>query len=109
MSSYSVLFLGSSFFVSFLLNLLFLQLLILNCSALCRYLDLAIIGEVTQGGHDLGHCCSQSLLHGLLLPLGDSGEAWQQVDQVGSGQQEMEGGRRMQTEQSSNKHFKNIN
>lgn len=45
-------------------------------SALCGYLDLAIIGEVSQGSHDLGHCGSQRLLYSLFLPLGDSGEAW---------------------------------
>lgn len=77
-----------------------------NVSALCGYLDLAIIGEVSQGRHDLGHCCSQGLLHCLLLPLGDSGEAWQQVDQVGSGPQAMEEGIRMQTEQTCKKHLK---
>lgn len=47
-----------------------------NASALYGYLDLAIIGEVSQGGHNLGHCSSKGLLYGLLLPLCDSGEAW---------------------------------
>lgn len=77
-----------------------------NVSALCGYLDFAIICEVSQGGHDLGHCGRQRLLYCFLLSLGDSGEAWQQVDQVGSGPRETEAGIRMQTEESSNKHLK---
>lgn len=77
-----------------------------NVSALCGYLDLAIIGKVSQGSHDLGHSRSQRLLHCLLLSLGDSGEAWQQVDQVGSRPQVMEEEIRMQTEQSGKTHLK---
>lgn len=47
-----------------------------SVSSLYTYLNLTIIGEVSQGGHNFGHCSSQGLLHSLLLPLGDSGEAW---------------------------------
>lgn len=48
------------------------------------YLDFAIVGKVSQSDHNFGHCSSQGLLDRLLLPLGDPGEAWQQVHQVRS-------------------------
>lgn len=50
------------------------------------YLDFAIIGKVSQSNHSFRDCSSQGLLDRLLLPLGDPGEAWQQVDQVWSEQ-----------------------
>lgn len=58
------------------------------------YLDLAIVGKMSQGCHHFGHGGCQCLLHRFLLPLGDSGEAWQQVDQIRSESQAgNEGGR----------------